>query len=83
MALPAWKIAADVADGYLTLNVVMLKKFSPGEITAVAAEIDRAMREARSQVIPVDDQDATQKRNRRLLRLSQAATILQTSRSRR
>ncbi len=82
MAAPAWKSAADLADGYLTLNSVMLKKFLPQELVALQAELERAARETRGTIVAQDDADAGQKKNRRLLRISQALTVLQAFRIR-
>ena len=83
MAAPAWKIASDITEGYLALNSVMLRKFESHELLAVATELDRAARELRGTVIAVDDVDANQKKNRKLLRISQALTVIQAARTRR
>ena len=82
MAAPAWKTAADLAEGYLTLNSVMLKKFEAHELAALQAELERAARETRGTVVAQDDADASQKKNRRLLRISQALTVIQAFRVR-
>lgn len=82
MAAPAWKSAADLAEGYLTLNSVMLKKFEAHELAALQAELERAARETRGTVVAQDDADASQKKNRRLLRISQALTVIQAFRVR-
>ena len=78
MAVPAWKIAADVAEGLLTLNPVLLKRYEPGELNALSAELDRVARDTRATVVPQDDNEGAQKRNRKLLRISQAVTVLST-----
>jgi len=83
MAAPAWKVASDVSEGYLTLNSVMLRKFEPHELLAVQTELDRAARELRGTVVPVDDVEGSQKKNRKLLRISQALTVIQAARTRR
>lgn len=82
MASPAWKMAADVAEGYVLLSPPYLKKLEPGEMSALQLELERAARDTRSQVIPADDSDAAQKRNRKLQRISQAALVLSSYRSR-
>ena len=82
MAAPAWKTAADISEGYMTINSVMLKKFEAHELVALQAELDRASRETRSTVIPQDDAEASQKKNRKLLRISQALTVIQAFRIR-
>jgi len=82
MAAPAWKTAADISEGFMSLNSVMLKKFEAHELVALQAELDRAARETRSTVVPQDDADASQKKNRKLLRISQALTVIQAFRIR-
>jgi len=76
MATPAWKMAADLSEGYATLNPVSLKKYERHEVDALAKEIEKLVRDTRSQVVPQDDADASQARNRKLLRLSQATVVL-------
>ncbi|MBK8594912.1 MAG: hypothetical protein IPP07_04865 [Holophagales bacterium] len=82
MAAPAWKTAADLTEGFLSLNSVMLKKFEAHELVALQAELEKAAREARSTIVPQDDADASQKKNRKLLRISQALTVIQAFRIR-
>ena len=82
MSGPAWKTAADVAEGYLTLSPPVLKKLPQGEMASLQSELEKAARDLRSQVIPADDSDGAQKRNRKLQRLSQAALVLSAFRSR-
>ena len=82
MPNPAWKTAEDVAEGYFTLNVVSLKKFQPHELDQLQRELERVMRDTRSTIVPENDSDKAQSKNRRLLRLSQATTVLNSYRSR-
>ena len=82
MANPAWKVATDVAEGYVSLNPVVLKKYEKHEIDALMKELEKITRDTRSQIVPVDDADASAKRSRRLLRLSQANVVLQSWRAR-
>lgn len=82
MAGPAWKVAEDVAEGYVTLSPVFLKKYAAGELSSLQVELEKVVRETRSAVTPGEDAEAAQKKNRRLLRLSQAMLVLQTHRSR-
>lgn len=83
MANPAWKTASELADGYLSLNPVVLKKYEKHELDALQKEIEKLSRDTRSQIIPADDSEGAQTKNRRLLRLSQATVVLQSYRSRR
>lgn len=82
MANPAWKVAADVAEGYVTLNPVVLKKYERHEVEALLKELEKLMRDTRAQVVPQDDAEASATRSRRLLRLSQATVVLQSWRTR-
>jgi hypothetical protein len=80
MATPAWKIASDVTEGFLTLNSVMLRKYETHELVALQAELDRSAREIRGTIVAQDDLEGSQKRNRKLLRISQALTVIQAFR---
>lgn len=82
MANPAWKVASDVAEGYVSLNPVVLKKYEKHEVEALLKELEKLTRDTRSQVVPQDDAEATATRSRRLLRLSQANVVLQSWRTR-
>ena len=82
MAAPAWKVAADVAEGYVSLNPVVLKKYEKHEVDALVKELEKLTRDTRSQIVPPDDADASATRSRRLLRLSQANVVLQSWRAR-
>ncbi|MGZ6970749.1 MAG: hypothetical protein ACXVID_03720 [Thermoanaerobaculia bacterium] len=82
MATPAWKVAADLSEGYVTLNPVTLKKYEKHEVDALAKEIERLTRDLRSLLVPQDDAEASQAKNRKLLRLSQANVVLQSWRVR-
>ena len=82
MAAPAWKTAEDVAEGYVTLNPVTLKKFLPQELDQLQRELERVVRDTRVIIVPENDPEKAQSKNRRLLRLSQATTVLNSYRSR-
>jgi hypothetical protein len=82
MANPAWKMAADLSEGYVTLNPVTLKKYERHEVDALAKELEKLSRDLRSQIVPQDDAEASQTKNRKLLRLSQATVVLQNWRMR-
>ena len=76
MATPAWKMAADLSEGYVTLNPVSLKKYERHEVDALAKELEKLVRDLRAQTVPQDDAEASQTKNRKLLRLSQATFVL-------
>jgi len=75
-------MAADLSEGYVTLNPVTLKKYEKHEVDALAKELEKVMRDTRAQVVPQDDAEASQTKNRKLLRLSQANVVLQSWRVR-
>lgn len=81
MAGPAWKAASELAEGYLTLNPVSLKKYQGSELDALQRELERLTRDLRGQLIPQDATEAIQLKNRKLLRLSQAAMVIQSWRA--
>lgn len=82
MAIPAWKAASELADGYLVLNPVTLKKYERHEVDALLQEIEKLSREVRCQIVSPEQTDAVQQKSRRLLRLSQAVVVLQNWKSR-
>jgi len=82
MANPAWKVAADIAEGYVMLNPPFLKKYERHEVDALSKEMEKLTRDLRGLVIAADDAEGNQTRNRKLLRLSQAAVVLQNWRIR-
>ena len=75
-------MASDVADGYVSLNPVVLKKYEQHEVDALLKELEKLTRDTRSQVVPQDDAEASATRSRKLLRLSQANVVLQSWRMR-
>jgi UV DNA damage repair endonuclease len=79
---PAWKTASELADGYLSLNQANLKKFEKHELDALQKELDKLSREVRSSIVPENDNEAAQTKNRKLLRISQATIVLNGYRSR-
>jgi len=82
VAAPAWKSAAEIAEGYLVLNQATLKRLLPPELAALQQELEKLTRDTRTLVVPQDDPEGAQKKSRRLLRLSQALVVLQSYRSR-
>lgn len=81
MAAPAWKAATELADGYLTLNPVSLRKYEGHELDALQKEIEKLSRDLRGQAVPQEETEAIQQKNRKLLRLSQATSMIQAWRA--
>ena len=82
MANPAWKVATDIAEGYVMLNPPFLKKYERHEVDALSKEMEKLARDLRGLVVAPDDSEGVQAKNRKLLRLSQAAVVLQNWRVR-
>ena len=82
MANPAWKVAADIAEGYVMLNPPFLKKYERHEVDTLLKEIEKLSRDLRGLVVSADDAEGNQAKNRKLLRLSQANVVLQNWRVR-
>lgn len=82
MANPAWKVAVDVAEGYVMLNPPFLKKYERHEVETLLKEMEKLSRDLRGTVVAADDAEANQTKNRKLLRLSQATVVLQNWRIR-
>lgn len=81
MANPAWKVASDVAEGFLLISPVVLRRYQLHEVDALQKELEKLSRELRGTVVGPDDAEAFQAKNRKLLRISQATVVLQNHRS--
>jgi hypothetical protein len=82
MPSPPWKTAEDVAEGYFSLNMATLKRFQPQELEALARELEKVLRDTRAMIVTDNDAEKAQQKNRRMLRISQATTVLQSYRAR-
>jgi hypothetical protein len=76
-------MAKDIAEGYLLVTERTYNRLLPAELDQLAFEMDRAMREIRSDQPPLDDIMALKVRNRKLQRLTSAVTILRNAQARR
>ena len=79
----AFNMVQSVADGYIILTERTFKSYKPGDLTEFLFEADKLLREIRAAQAPAGDQDAVQKRQRKMQRLQQALTIANAVRSRR
>ena len=72
----AWKMAKDITDGYLTVNLHNLKKFTLGELRQLSFELGKSERSVRGEQVDLSDMDAIKDKNRRLQRISQAFMVM-------
>lgn len=76
-------MATQIAEGYLAVTPTQLRRLTDQELTALYSELERVLRMCRAEVVPVEDQAATQAKNRKLSRLTGAITQVQAARARR
>ena len=79
----AWATAKDIAEGYLLVTERTFGRFDRGQLDKLAFEIERAQRETRGDQPDIDDLEAVQVRNRKLMRLKSALTMLRSYQQRR
>ncbi len=78
----AYNMVASVADGYIILTERTFKPYKPSDLTEFLFETDKLLREVRADQPPLDNQEAVQKRQRKMQRLQQALTIANAVKSR-
>jgi hypothetical protein len=69
-------MARQVCDGFTLLSQVSLKRLSLEQMTTLEFELDKRLRETRSEPVDLEDQPALQTRNRRLSRIEGALRML-------
>ena len=72
----------ELADGFIIITERTFKTYKPQELTDFQMEAERYLRDVRGAQAPPGDQEAIQKRQRRLQRLQQAITVANAVRSR-
>ncbi|NOZ95948.1 MAG: hypothetical protein GXP47_14590 [Acidobacteria bacterium] len=70
-----------ITEGYTLINAVMLKRFTVGELDTLKFEIEKKIRDLRSEQIDLRETLAVQLKNRRLSRLEGALRIIRASRN--
>ncbi len=69
--------AKDIAEGYMVLNPMILKRFENETYKALHQELRKTQREIRSESFPTHDTLGIRRRNTRLQRLHTALMILE------
>jgi hypothetical protein len=72
-------VATDVADGYMTINPLVLKKFDKDMIKDLYEHLNKAMNAARNIAAPLTDIIAMRNKNMKLQRLHNAIIILRNT----
>ena len=69
-------VAKDIAEGFVFVNPIFLKKFSPELVKKLLAAIDKTLIFVRNEKFPTHDVEGIKRRNMRLSRLNNSATII-------
>ena len=69
-------VATDVAEGYVSMNPLFLKKFDKDMVKELFEHLNKAMTGARTAKIDLTDSVSVRNRNMRLQRLHNAIIIL-------
>jgi predicted ABC-class ATPase len=78
----AYNMVRELADGFIIVTERTFKLYKPQDLTDFQMEAERYLREVRAAQAPAGDQEAIQKRQRRLQRLQQSITVANAVRSR-
>jgi len=78
----AYNMVRELADGFIIITERTFKNYKPQDLTDFQMDAEKYLREIRAAQAPAGDQEAIQKRQRRLQRLQQAITVANAARSR-
>jgi hypothetical protein len=70
------KLAADIAEGYISFTVATLKKYTAGDLKIINTNLQLVLRELRRKQIPLEDVMAIKLKNMKMQRVSHAMTII-------
>jgi hypothetical protein len=69
-------VAVDVAEGYISVNPLLIKKFDQETVKALYENLNKALTATRNEKIVLTDQAALRMRNMKLQRLHNAMIVL-------
>jgi len=69
-------VARDIAEGYVFVSPIYLKKFDHEVLKKLMAAINKVLTLVRNEKFPTGDVDGIKRRNMRLSRLNNAATVI-------
>ncbi|HTP05972.1 MAG TPA: hypothetical protein VMM54_12555 [Nitrospirota bacterium] len=72
-------VAADVAEGYVSVNPLFLKKFDKDMIKDLYDNLNKALTGTRNEKIDLSDQASLRRRNLKLQRLHNSMIILRNT----
>jgi hypothetical protein len=78
----AWAMAGQIGDGYILVTERTWVRLDRGDLERLAFELDKLLRELRSEQPPLDDIPAIQQRNRKVSRLTGALSMLRSYQTR-
>jgi hypothetical protein len=78
----AFTMARDIAGGFVLPTERTYRAMSVAEMNQLSHEMERHLRELRGESTAQEDTQATQTRQRRILRLNSALTVLRAYRTR-
>ena len=79
----AFAMAGQIAEGYILVNERTFTRFQRGELDKLTFEMEKRLREIRSEQPDLADTLAVQQKNRRIMRLNSAVMMLRSYRMRR
>ncbi len=69
-------VAKDIAEGFVFVNPIYLKKFEQEKLKVLLSAINKVMNLTRNERFPTGDVDGIKRRNIRLSRLNNASTVI-------
>lgn len=76
-------MANQVSEGYTLITAVQLKRLTAPELDQLQFELEKILRDLRGSVIPAEDAQANQLKNRKLARITGALQQINTTRLKR
>ncbi len=76
-------MASQVADGYTLISAPQLKRLLDNELDQLQVELEKILRDVRSEPMNLEDVPAINARNRKIARISGALQQIQMTKSRR
>ena len=77
----AFSMARDIAEGFVITTERTYKGMSVGDMSQLSHEMERYLRELRGEAVATEETTALQARNRKIMRLNQALTVLRAYRT--